>query len=165
MALFDGTSEIEEGYQGQGALRTQIKNNKHEFWCYPTQDRTASREGLFYQENRIQGSPPGTKLGAAPPPSPSTIFKSLSIPLFLLLVFQIFSRLCNLLQSTMDVKPVSDPSPTSLQQTDAANDRPRLEPGPPERLLEKLGFFNHPILYAPITPSVVRTNSLAPAGS
>lgn len=119
----------------------------------------------FYPENRIQGNPLGTKLGAAPPPSPSAFLKSLSIPLFFLLVFEISSPLFNLLQSTMDVKALSDPSSTSLQQTDAANDRPRLEPGPPERLLEKLGFCSHPILYAPLTPSVVRTNNLTPAGS
>lgn len=62
----------------------------------------------------------------------------------------------------MDVKSLSDPSPTTLQQTDAANDGPRLESGPPERLLEKPGYFSHPILYAPFTPSVIRTNNRAP---
>lgn len=36
--------------------------------------------------------------------------------------------------------------------TDAMNDRPYIpQPGPPELMLQRLGFFSHPILYASIS--------------
>lgn len=57
-----------KGYQGPGALRTQIETNKHEFRCYPTQDHTASREGLFLSREPNSRQSTRNKIGGRPTP-------------------------------------------------------------------------------------------------